>query len=57
LKKFLISSYPKGGEMTVDIQKVQENEVLVADLGKYKLYRIVENNDNSEMESTSESEG
>lgn len=43
--------------MTVDIQKVQENEVLVADLGRYKLYRIVENNDSSEMESTSESEG
>lgn len=41
----------------MDIVKIVEEEVLVADLGDKKLYKIVERNENDILENTSESEG
>lgn len=40
--------------MTVQVEKVNETEVLVADFGDVKLYRIIENNDESTLEIASE---
>lgn len=39
--------------MAVEVEKVEETEVLVADLGKLKLYRIVEETDDL-LENTGE---
>jgi hypothetical protein len=41
--------------MRTTIEKVSEEEVLVADLGKIKLYRIVEHDEESPLESTNNS--
>jgi hypothetical protein len=43
--------------MTVIIEKIQQEEVLIADFGAVKLYRIVENNEENTLESANESEG
>lgn len=43
--------------MGIIVEKVAETEVLVADFGSKQLYRIVETNEDSELESASESEG
>lgn len=40
----------------MEIVKIVENEVLFADLGEKKLYRIVERDENNVLENTSESE-
>lgn len=41
--------------MSVKIEKIEQNEVLVADLGSVKLYKVIENEE-STLESTIESE-
>lgn len=43
--------------MTVQVEKIKETEVLVADFGAVKLYRIIESNDENALESISEQEG
>ena len=42
--------------MALILEKVEESEVLIADFGSVKLYRVIESNENSELESISESE-
>lgn len=42
--------------MSFVIEKVEDSEVLVADFGSVKLYRIIESNEKSELENTSEQE-
>jgi hypothetical protein len=43
--------------MTAIVEKVEVVEVLVADFGKVKLYKIVEKNEQSSLESVINSEG
>jgi len=42
--------------MSVKIEKVEDEEVLIADLGNVKLYKVIENEERI-LESTDESEG
>ena len=42
--------------MSVKIEKVEQSEVLVADLGSVKLYKVIENEEDT-LENTDESEG
>jgi len=42
--------------MSVKIEKVEQEEVLIADLGNVKLYKVIENEERI-LENTDESEG
>lgn len=40
--------------MSIEIEKVEESDILICDLGSYKLYKVVENKDDL-LEKISES--